>query len=87
LRRAACHQPINNEHFFAPAVALAEADMMTTEKLQFYTTEAEKCRRLAADESCADAREYYEALGRDYAKLAALEAQKRSELTAEGSNA
>lgn len=59
---------------------------MTSGKLQFYTTEAEKCRRLAADESCADAREYYEALGRDYVKLAALEIQKNGELAAERSN-
>jgi hypothetical protein len=59
---------------------------MTDDKLQLYKAEADRCRQLAADESCADAREYYEALERDYIKLGALEMQKNSELTAERSN-
>lgn len=41
-----------------------------TNKLTSYKAEAEKCRLLAAQESCPDAREYYEALQRDYIKLA-----------------
>jgi hypothetical protein len=39
-------------------------------KLKSYEAEAEKCRLLAAHESCPYAREYYEALQRDYIKLA-----------------
>lgn len=42
---------------------------MTDSKIQKYRDEADKCLRLAADESCPDAREYYEALRRDYIKL------------------
>ena len=42
-----------------------------TVKSESYQAEAEKCRRMAAQESCPDAREYYEALQRDYMKLAA----------------
>jgi hypothetical protein len=37
----------------------------------YYRAEAERCRRLAANEASEDAREYYEALERDYLKLAA----------------
>ncbi|CAN5225281.1 hypothetical protein BH11PSE4_BH11PSE4_19810 [soil metagenome] len=44
---------------------------MMTNKSQAYQAEAEKYRRMAAQESCPDAREYYEALQRDYIKLAA----------------
>lgn len=44
-----------------------------TDRLKSYRAEAEKCRLMAAQESCPDAREYYEALQRDYIKLAARE--------------
>jgi hypothetical protein len=51
---------------------------MSDGKSSQYEAEAEKCRRLAADEACADAREYYEALRRDYIKLAAKARQETS---------
>jgi hypothetical protein len=48
---------------------------MTDSKAQRYRDEADRCRQLAASESCPDAREYYEALSRDYVKLAEAEAR------------
>ena len=44
---------------------------MTTDKVEFYNAEAKRCAHLAARENCPDAREYYEALHRDFVKLAA----------------
>jgi hypothetical protein len=49
---------------------------MTDDKSQFYQSEAEKFRRMAASATCPDAREYYEALERDFIKLAAAELRK-----------
>ncbi|MDB5501943.1 MAG: hypothetical protein JWR89_1845 [Tardiphaga sp.] len=44
--------------------------MMQDDPAKHYQAEAEKCQRLATDATCPDAREYYEALRRDYIKLA-----------------
>ena len=44
---------------------------MPDNNIKSYQAEAEKYRLLAERESCPDAREYYEALQRDYIKLAA----------------
>jgi hypothetical protein len=44
---------------------------MTANKSQFYHSEAEKFRRMAVSATCPDAREYYQALERDFIKLAA----------------
>lgn len=41
-----------------------------TSQLELYEAEAEKFRLMAVQEDCPDAREYYEALQRDYIKLA-----------------
>lgn len=49
---------------------------MTESRVQRYRHEADKCRRLAAEESCPDAREYYEALYRDYIKLVDAELRR-----------
>jgi hypothetical protein len=49
---------------------------MTDNKSQFYRAEAEKFRRMAVSATCPDAREYYEALERDFIKLAAAELRK-----------
>ncbi len=67
----------NNERLAAVTVVNAEANVMTS-RSESYQAEAEKCRLMAAQESCPDAREYYEALQRDYIKLAsrALDEQK-----------
>lgn len=43
---------------------------MTDVKATQYLSEAKRCQRLAREEACDEAREYYEALARDYAKLA-----------------
>ena len=58
------------ERLDVETVVRAETHIMTV-KSESYQAEAEKCRRMAAQESCPDAREYYEALQRDYMKLAA----------------
>ena len=50
---------------------------MTSAKSKLYRQEAEKCRNMAEQESCPDAREYYEALQRDYLKLASKELSSR----------
>jgi nitrate reductase beta subunit len=52
-------------------------DHIMNSKSQIYQVEAEKCRHMAAQESCPDAREYYEALQRDYLKLASKAQQER----------
>ncbi|UZE51692.1 hypothetical protein [Rhodopseudomonas sp. P2A-2r] len=52
---------------------------MTTDKSELYREEAEKYRTMAEQESCPDAREYYEALQRDYVKLASRELLSRVE--------
>jgi hypothetical protein len=51
---------------------------MTEDKSQFYRNEAEKFRRMAVSATCPDAREYYEALERDFIKLAAAELRKHA---------
>jgi hypothetical protein len=52
---------------------------MTTDKSKLYREEAEKCRAMAAQANCPDAREYYEGLQRDYVKLASRELLSRAE--------
>jgi hypothetical protein len=49
---------------------------MTDDKSQLYRSEAEKFRRMAVSATCPDAREYYEALERDFIKLEAAELRK-----------
>jgi hypothetical protein len=56
-----------------------EANAMTTDKSRLYREEAEKYRNKAVQESCPDAREYYEALHRDFVKLASKELSSRAE--------
>jgi hypothetical protein len=52
---------------------------MTDNKSLLYHNEAEKFRRKAVVETCPDAREYYEAMQRDFIKLAVAEAQQREQ--------
>lgn len=51
---------------------------MDHDKSQFYRSEAEKIGRMAVSATCPDAREYYEALQRDFIKLAAAELRKQA---------
>jgi hypothetical protein len=67
------------QRFAGSLVVFAEAEAMTSDKSKLYHQEAEKCRSMAAQESCPDAREYYEALQRDYVKLASKELRSRGE--------
>jgi hypothetical protein len=71
-----CPAGNGGEHFRRCGLVLPEVDKMDHDKTRFYQDEAAKCRRMAADENCGDAREYYEALERDFIKLAALEQGK-----------
>jgi hypothetical protein len=49
---------------------------MTTSKIEQYRSEADRYRQLAAVQTCLEAREYYEALCRDYVKLADAELRR-----------
>jgi len=70
---------LRRERFVSWAVVEGEASAMTSDKSKRYEREAEKCRSMAAQETCPDAREYYEALQRDYIKLASKELRSRDE--------